>query len=141
MPAFESVDQHGNKRKSDEFSGKPLVIYFYPKDETKGCTAQACSFRDSYQDFQDAGAEVIGISADSVESHLKFAEHHRLPFVLLADTDKKMRTAFNVKGDLLGLIPGRETFVFDKGGKLVHKFRSQAKIQQHIKQALETISQ
>lgn len=118
--------------------GKTLVIYFYPKDETAGCTAEACSFRDSYEDFKAAGAEVIGISADSVASHDKFAAHHRLPFVLLSDPAAAARKAFGV-GKTLGLLPGRATFVFDKQGVVRHVFESQLRFGKHVTEALDTV--
>ncbi len=139
LPDFVLPDENGNDFHSSSLSGKAAVIYFYPMDETKGCTAQACSFRDSYEDFEAAGARVIGISSDSVEKHLKFKENHRLPFTLLADSDKKVRRLFGVKDNLFGLIPGRETFVFDKTGKLVHRFKSQMQWNKHIEEALEVV--
>src|SRR4051794_27171870 len=89
---------------------KTLVVYFYPKDETLGCTAEACSFRDSYEDFTAAGAEVIGISDDSVASHESFAQHHRLPFLLLSDPGGKARKAFGIGTSAFGLVKGRVTF-------------------------------
>jgi len=114
------------------------VLYFYPKDETAGCTAQACSFRDSYEDFKAAGAEVIGISSDSGRSHTKFAEHHRLPFVLLSDIIGKVRKAYGAY-DMFGLIPGRVTFVIDKEGKVIHKFDSHLNPTKHIGEALSKL--
>lgn len=97
VPYFELKDQKGDLFKSDTVIGqKPAVVYFYPKDETPGCTAEACSFRDSYEDFQDLGAEVIGISSDSIGSHKRFAQRHRLPFILLADTKKKVQRLFKL---------------------------------------------
>ena len=90
IPNFSAYDTHGNLFESQFFIGKtPLVIYFYPKDDTLGCTAQACSFRDAYEDFKDLGAEVIGISSDSVASHQKFSHQNRLPFILLSDENQK----------------------------------------------------
>ena len=123
-------DIHLKTAEGEEFSfhqlvGKEaMVVYFYPKDFTPGCIKEACSFRDSYQDFKDLGAEVIGISSDSEKSHTRFIEKYNLPFIFLSDRDKKARKAFGVKDNLLGLLPGRETFVFGKDGKLLHKFNS-----------------
>jgi len=117
---------------------KTLVVYFYPKDETAGCTKEACSFRDSYEDFVSAGAEVIGISGDSVESHEKFASHHRLTFLLLSDPGAKARIAFGVP-KTLGLIQGRVTFVIEKGGVIRLAFESQVRIGKHIDDALATV--
>ena len=136
-PSFTLKDQFGKSFISDEVIGKEnLIIYFYPKDETTGCTQQACSFRDAYTDFLAAGAMVIGISSDNEKSHKAFAENHNLPFTLLADTDKKVRKAFGVPTNLLGLIPGRVTYVIDKRGIVRGVFNSQMKFDQHATQAL-----
>jgi peroxiredoxin Q/BCP len=138
-PDFELKDKDGHLVKLSDFRGeKSVVVYFYPKDETPGCTAQACSFRDSYQDFTDVGAEVIGISSDGSSSHSGFAENHRLPFILLSDLTGKVRKAYGAY-DLLGLIPGRVTFVIDKQGKVIHKFDSQLSPTKHIEESLEAI--
>src|SRR5258705_8179010 len=110
-PGFELPDAEGKPVRLADFKGKKaVVLYFYPKDETPGCTAQACSLRDSYDVFAEAGAQVVGVSADSVESHASFASHHNLPFVLLSDGDGAARTAYGVTGALGGLLPGRVTF-------------------------------
>ena len=112
VPYFELKDQKGELFKSDTVIGqRPAVIYFYPKDETPGCTAEACSFRDNYEDFKDLGAEVIGISSDSIGSHKRFAQRHRLPFVLLADTKKVVQRKFKLPKILFGLFTKRITFV------------------------------
>lgn len=138
-PDFELKDKDGNLVKLSSFRGeKSVVVYFYPKDETPGCTAQACSFRDSYEEFTDAGAEVIGISSDGSSSHSGFAQNHRLPFVLLSDLTGKTRKAYGAY-DLLGLIPGRVTFVIDKQGKVIHKFDSQLSPTKHIQESLSAI--
>jgi peroxiredoxin Q/BCP len=118
--------------------GKTLVIYFYPKDETPGCTKEACSFRDSYEDFTSAGAEVIGISRDSASSHADFKTHHKLPFTLLSDPDGKASSAFGVK-KTLGLLPGRVTFVFDKNGVCKSRFDSQLRVGKHVDDALALV--
>ena len=139
IPSFSAIDTHGNVFKSDTIIGqKAMVIYFYPKDDTRVCTEQACSFRDQYEDFKALGAEVIGISSDSVKSHQKFAKQYRLPFTLLSDGDKKLRKLFGVPNDLLGLIPGRVTYVADKNGVIQLVFNSMSgKI--HIEKALEIL--
>lgn len=117
IPNFSAKESNGTDFDSASVLGKkPVVFYFYPKDNTPGCTAQACSFRDQYEDFKDLGAEVIGISSDSVQSHEKFAKRYKLPFVLLSDSDKKLRSLFGVKTNLFGLLPGRVTYVADKNG-------------------------
>jgi peroxiredoxin Q/BCP len=139
IPDFSAKDNNGNDFDSSSIVGKkPVVFYFYPKDNTPGCTAQACSFRDQYEDFKDLGAEVIGISSDSVESHQKFAKHHRLPFILLSDNDKKLRNLFGVKPSLFGLIPGRVTYIVDREGIIQLIFDSLV-ASNHIPRALEKI--
>ena len=138
MPDVTLPGADGDVRLHDLAKDKALVVYFYPKDETAGCTAQACSFRDSYEDFKAAGAEVIGISDDSVASHESFAKHHRLPFILLSDPGGTARKAFGV-GKTLGLINGRATFVVDRSGVIRHVFESQLRIGKHIDEALAKI--
>jgi peroxiredoxin Q/BCP len=139
VPKFELKDQHGNLFKSEEIVGhKPIVIYFYPKDFTPGCTKEACNFRDSYEDFQEIGAEVIGISNDSEKSHAKFSKKYKLPFILLADEKGKVRKKFGIKKSLLGLVPGRETFVIDAKGEVVFKFNS-LDASKHMQKALKAL--
>lgn len=139
IPDFKAKDSNGNDFDSQKTVGqKPLVIYFYPKDNTPGCTAEACSFRDQYEDFKDLGAEVIGVSSDSVASHQKFTKQYKLPFILLSDSDKKIRTLFGVKPNLFGLLPGRVTYVVDKNGIIQMIFDSMM-ASKHIPKALEAI--
>ena len=139
IPDFKAKDTNGNEFDSRDILGKkPLVIYFYPKDNTPGCTAQACGFRDQYEDFKDLGAEVIGISSDSVKSHQKFTEQYRLPFLLLSDPGKKLRTLFGVPSGWFGLLPGRVTYVADKNGIVIMVFDS-GKATEHISKAVEAI--
>jgi peroxiredoxin Q/BCP len=123
----------------DLLSRGPVVLYFYPKDETPGCTAEACSFRDSYEVFREAGAEVVGVSSDSVDSHERFATHHRLPFTLLSDAGGELRASYGVRSTL-GILPGRVTFVIDRDGTVRHVFSSQMGAQRHVQEALETLS-
>jgi thioredoxin-dependent peroxiredoxin len=139
IPKFIVKDSNGEDFNSETIVGiKPVVIYFYPKVDTPGCTTQACTFRDQYEDFKDLGAEIIGISSDSVASHEKFAKRYKLPFILLSDNNKKLRKLFGVPSDLLGLIPGRVTYVADKEGIIQLVFNSMSsKI--HIKKALEIL--
>lgn len=140
LPSFSAKDTNGNVFNSQECIGKqPLVIYFYPKDDTPGCTAQACSFRDNYQEFKDLGAEVVGISSDTVTSHLKFKSKFNLPFILLSDNDKKLRKLFGVQNNLF-IIPGRETFVMDKNGIILMIFNSMS-AEIHIEKALKTLKE
>jgi len=140
IPEFVLLDQNGNEFDIKSVLGKKnLVIYFYPKDDTPGCTKEACSFRDQYEDFKDVDAEVIGISSDDVESHKNFAEKYQLSFTLLSDTDGKVRKMFGVPTNLLGMIPGRVTYVVNKEGKVILLFNSQTKAEQHVTEALEVL--
>ena len=123
---------------ADHLGKRAIVLYFYPKDNTRGCTAEACAFRDSYEVFRDAGAEVVGISSDSEASHRGFAERHGLPFTLLSDPHGKVRKRYRVRPSL-GLLPGRETFILDRHGIIRHSFSSQLNIQGHIEEALRTL--
>ena len=139
VPDLQLKDQNGDEFNFEKLIGKKsFVVYFYPKDFTPGCTKEACSFRDSYEEFKDLGAEVIGISADTPKSHSKFANKYDLPYLFLSDPDKKARDAFGVKPNLLGLLPGRETFVFNKEGKLLHKFNSM-NAKRHMPEALTVL--
>jgi thioredoxin-dependent peroxiredoxin len=118
--------------------GKPLVVYFYPKDETYGCTKEACEFRDQYESFVEAGADVIGVSRDDAASHTKFREHHKLPFTLLSDPGGSVAASWGVK-NTLGVIPGRVTFVFDKAGVVRHRFESAVRFGKHVEEALAVV--
>lgn len=139
MPLFGGKDQNGNDFYVASVLGKKvLVIYFYPKDDTPGCTKQACFFRDQYEEFKDIGAEVIGISGDSVKSHKKFSEQYKLPFTLLADSDKSLRKLFGVPSNFLGLIPGRVTYVVDKQGTVQMVFNSMD-AESHFPKVLEAV--
>ena len=138
LPHFIASQQDGNVFDSHNIKEKQVVIYFYPKDFTPGCTTQACSFRDAYQDFQDLGAEVIGVSADSVASHQNFQQKYKLPFILLSDADKKIRRLFGVPSTLFGLIPGRVTYVFDASGTCIYIFDNLS-AKNHIDKALQAL--
>jgi peroxiredoxin Q/BCP len=139
-PDFTLDDQNGSPVSLGHFRGrKNVVVYFYPKDDTPGCTKESCSFRDHYAAFQDAGAEVIGISSDSVKSHKAFAEKHRLPFTLLADPGGKVRSAFGVPRTA-GVLPGRVTYVIDKQGTIRHAFNSQLDATRHVDEALGVLA-
>jgi len=138
-PSFVAVDANGTAFDSTDIIGKkPVVIYFYPKDNTPGCTAQACGFRDAYEDFIDFGAEVIGVSSDTVSSHKKFTNQFKLPFILLSDSDKKIRKKFGVPNQLFGLLPGRVTYIINKKGIIIMIFDS-VMATKHISIALESI--
>ncbi|WP_373056851.1 peroxiredoxin [Zunongwangia sp. H14] len=139
LPDIELKNQHGEIFDFSTVKGvQPFVVYFYPKDFTPGCTKEACSFRDQYEDFKELGAEVIGISSDTEDSHAKFIEKYDLPFVMLSDKDKKARELFGVKPNLLGMVPGRETFVFDMQGILKYRFNSM-NANRHIPEALTAL--
>jgi peroxiredoxin Q/BCP len=139
VPHFSAIDAKGTLFDSASVVGKkPVVLYFYPKDNTPGCTAEACSFRDQYEDFLDLGAEVIGISSDGLASHQKFTAQYQLPFLLLSDTDKKIRKLFGVPTAFLGLLPGRVTYVVDAKGVVQMLFNSML-AGQHIPKALEAV--
>jgi len=134
-PDFTLPSQTGDDVTLSEFLGKKnVVLYFYPKDETPGCTREACSFRDSYEELTNLGAEVLGVSAQSVESHKSFATHHGLPFILLSDEGNKVRKLYGVPSSL-GLLPGRVTYIIDKKGIVRHIFNSQTQTQRHVEEA------
>ena len=122
---------------SDLLSEKDIVLFFYPRDNTAVCTAEACAFRDSYELFMQAGAEVIGISSDSVESHQQFAAEHQLPFLLISDTDGLIRKRYGV-ATAFGL-PGRVTYVIDRRGIVRHICFSQFTSQKHVDEALTAL--
>lgn len=141
-PDFTLPSQMGDDVTLSEYLGKKnIVLYFYPKDETPGCVKEACTFRDAYQQLTDLGAEVLGISGQSVESHVAFASHYGLPFILLADVDNRVRELYDVPKSM-GLMPGRVTYIIDKKGVVQHIFNSQTHAERHAeeaKQALEAI--
>jgi peroxiredoxin Q/BCP len=138
-PDFELPDQNGRIVRLSQFLGKrPVVVYFYPKDDTSGCTAEACKFRDDSPGFEAAEAKIIGISDDSSESHSRFAAKYKLPFTLLSDKGGNVRKLYGVK-KTLGIIPGRVTFVIDREGVVRHVFSSQMNAAQHVTEALEAL--
>ena len=138
-PTFRLQTSTGEYISLEDFHGKKnVVVYFYPKDFTKGCTAEACEFRDSYEEFKNLGAEVIGISNDDQKSHDAFAAQHKLPFILLSDLDGSVRKSYGVK-KTFGLVPGRVSFVIDKSGIVRHVFSSQSKATAHVGEALAVL--
>ena len=138
-PNFTLPSQSGTNITLSQFLGKsPVVVYFYPKDDTPGCTMEACQFRDEYQAFQDAGAAVIGISSDSVSSHQQFADKHNLPFVLLSDVKNEARNAFGVP-NTLWVMPGRVTYVIDQEGVVQTIFNNMLDAKAHVAEALKTV--
>ncbi|PPS44825.1 peroxiredoxin [Chroococcidiopsis sp. TS-821] len=139
-PDFTLPSQSGTSVKLSDFRGKSVVLFFYPKDDTPGCTKESCAFRDQYEVFQKAGAEVIGVSADSPESHQRFAAKYQLPFTLLSDTGNQVRKLYGVPATL-GFLPGRVTYVIDRQGVVQHIFNSQFNFQGHVDEALKTLQQ
>ena len=140
VPKFELKDQHGELFSMDSVLGKKnLVIFFYPKDDSPGCTRQACSFRDQFEVFADEDAMIIGISGQSVKSHLEFAQKHRLNYTLLSDEGNKVRKQFGVPANLFGLIPGRVTYVINKQGKVIYMFNSQTQTEKHVTETLRIL--
>jgi peroxiredoxin Q/BCP len=140
-PEIEAVDQNGNRVSLTSFKGKKVVIYFYPKDDTPGCTAEACNLRDNYSALQSAGYEILGVSTDSEKSHKKFIEKYNLPFSLIADTEKKVVEAYGVWGlkkfmgkEYMGT--NRTTFVIDEDGK-IKKVIEKVETKNHTAQILE----
>lgn len=138
-PDFTLPDQDGKAVSLRELLASGcLVLYFYPKDHTPGCTAEACSFRDEHQELAEAGAIVVGVSSDDVESHRRFAEKHQLPFRLLSDRGGELRKRFGVP-KTLGFIDGRVTYVIDAQGVIRHVFSSQLRTRQHVEEALRLV--
>jgi peroxiredoxin Q/BCP len=140
-PDFTLPNQYGEIINLKDFIGKKIIVlYFYPKDFSSGCTAEACAFRDSYEVFKEAGAEVIGVSSQSVDSHMRFALANVLPFVLLSDEDGKVRKLYGASSTF-GLIAGRVTCIIDKKGVVRHVFSSQLNPAKHIEEALRIVKE
>jgi peroxiredoxin Q/BCP len=143
-PAFESVDQDGKKISLKDFRGKRVVLYFYPKDDTPGCTAEACNLRDNYRTFLDQGFEVVGVSADSEKSHQKFIRKYDLPFRLVSDVDRKLLEAYGAWGEksmygksYMGVL--RKTFIIGSEG-IIEKIIGKVNTKEHSKQIFEELS-
>ena len=142
LPEFKLPDQNGKEFDIKNFIGKQkLVIYFYPKDESAGCTKEACYFRDQYNVFKNAGAMIIGISGQSVESHKKFADNHHLTFTLLSDSNNAVRKMFGAYTKAIGNFPSRITYVVDKTGTIVYIFESLTEPTRHVDEALKIIKE
>ncbi|MBK1988135.1 peroxiredoxin [Sphaerospermopsis aphanizomenoides BCCUSP55] len=140
-PDFSLPDQNGSTVSLRDFRGKKaVVLYFYPKDDTPGCTAESCAFRDQYEVFKAAGAEVIGVSGDSRESHQKFAAKHNLPFTLLSDQGDQVRKVYGAT-TAFGFIPGRVTYVIDQNGVVQYVFDSMLNFKGHVEETLKTLQQ
>ena len=140
-PDFTLPSQMGdNVTLSEYFGKKNVVLYFYPKDETRGCTREACEFRDQYDVFTNLGAEVLGVSSDTLESHKSFATHYGLPFLLLSDEKSEVRKLYGVPSSM-GILPGRVTYIIDKKGVVRHVFSSQFRPEKHIEEALKILKE
>jgi len=138
-PDFELPDASGERVRLNDFRGKnAVVVYFYPKDDTGVCTKQACTFRDDFAKFREAGAVILGISDDSTESHRAFAAKHSLPFPLLSDPGGKVRKLYGVK-KAFGVLPGRVTFVIDRDGVVRHVYSGLFESHKHVQEALAAL--
>lgn len=137
IPLFELKDQHGELFKIADILGKKhILIYFYPMDESPGCTTEACTFRDNMDKFDDLNCTVIGISKDRPSNHKSFAENHALPYTLLSDHNKAVRKQFGVKDVIPGILPGRKTYLINLEGKITHIFEYQFKPKKHVLESL-----
>ncbi len=140
-PDFLLINQLGLKIGLFDLIGtENIVLFFYPKDDSPGCTKEACAFRDSYEAFQEYGAEVIGISSDNEDSHKRFTEKHSLPYTLLSDVGGNVRKHYGVP-KTMGILPGRVTYIIDKQGVVRHIFNSQLNFMKHIEEALNILEQ
>ncbi|MFT2009386.1 peroxiredoxin [Pontibacter sp. 13R65] len=140
-PDFELQRQDGGFfRLCETLKGKNVVLYFYPKDNTAVCTKQACKFRDQYEVFREHGAEVVGVSSDSLDTHQRFEKSHHLPFVLLSDKGGSVRNLYGVPR-FLGIMPGRATYIIDKKGVVRYVFDSSTKPLEHVNKALEVLTE
>jgi thioredoxin-dependent peroxiredoxin len=142
-PDFNLLDETGTHRKLSDYRGKPVVLYFYPKDDTPGCTTEACNFRDDYSSYEEAGVEILGVSPDSPKSHMKFKQKFHLPFTLLADEDHQAADQYQVWGpkkfmgkSYEGVL--RTTFLIDESGNIVRVFEN-VKPADHSAEILEVL--
>jgi thioredoxin-dependent peroxiredoxin len=138
IPEVTLVDADGTKVALPSLIDRPMVLYFYPKDDTPGCSSEACRFRDEYEAFLAAGADVIGVSSDDGRSHARFRQKYNLPFRLMSDPDGSVRKAFGIP-NTLGILPGRATFVINRDGKILYSFNSQFLPQRHVSNALAAL--
>ncbi|HEV7179180.1 MAG TPA: peroxiredoxin [Candidatus Baltobacteraceae bacterium] len=138
IPTVSLVDPNGANVPLQSLLERPIVLYFYPKDDTPGCTVEACAFRDAYETFVERGADVIGVSSDDSARHARFATKHRLPFRLMSDPGARVRLAFGIP-KTFGVLPGRATFVIDRNGIIRYAFNSQFMPGKHIETALAAL--
>lgn len=141
LPHFILNDENHQPVDISALTGRYLVLYFYLKDDTKGCVIEACSFRDSFRELVEAGAQVYGVSSDRPVTHARFRQKYQLPFSLLSDTAGELRKMLGVPSDWFGLIPGRVTYIFNPEGRLVKIFKSQISPHKHVEVALNVIQQ
>jgi peroxiredoxin Q/BCP len=140
LPSFSLPDQHGASVTLESLLGQgPVVFFFYPKDETPGCTAEACAFRDATGDFVAAGAKILGVSSDDVASHKRFADKYGFTYPLLADVGGKLREAWGIKKAFFGLADSRVTVVVDKDGVVRHQYEAMLQSSRHVDEALATV--
>ncbi len=141
LPLFQLPDHTGKLFDISSLLGKQnIVLFFYPKDGSPGCTAEACTFRDAYEEFLKANCEVIGISGDGIRTHVIFKDKHKLPFILLSDRHNELQSQFGIK-KLLGILPARVTFLVDKQGIVRHVFSSQFLVKRHVKSVLKALNE
>lgn len=139
-PNFALLDQNGLEVSlSDLLEKQNVVLYFYPKDETPICIREACGFRDEFESFLEAGAQVVGVSADSIGSHKRFAEHYKLPFLLLSDPNLLVHKIYGAEPNFFGMLRARVTFVIDRQGIIRHVFDSKINFQKHVRSSLEVL--
>ena len=138
IPKFSLIDQSGKTRTNEEFEGSPLVLFFYPKDDTPGCTIEVCGFRDKYDLFKILGAKVCGVSQGSEESHFIFSNKNKLQYPLLCDLDNKLRQEFGVPR-FLGMLDGRVTYIIDSKGIICHIYEDLLDGSAHIKEAIKVL--
>jgi len=138
---FTLFDQDGKSfTLFDHIGSKLIILYFYPKNETPGCIAEACGFRDHILDFEAYNGQVIGVSSDSIRSHAKFAKHYNLPFTLLSDSKKNVRNLYGVEASIFGFLPGRKTYLINKQGIITHIFDYQFKAKKHVLDTLKALA-
>jgi len=139
LPDFDLKNQHNLNVSSKKFIGKNLIIFFYPKDYTPGCTTEVCNFRDNYDILKKFDAEILGISSDDIRSHKSFAKKYNIQYDLLSDPKRKVEKLFGVPRNLFGLLPGRVTYIFNKRGTLVEIINSQLNINKHLQKTLQIL--
>jgi len=140
IPNFSLIDNNGETFDTEDYIGKqPLVIFFYPKDNSPVCTSEVCSFRDSFAEFQELNAKIVGISSDHVISHDSFSKKHKLPYLLLSDHKKRVQKLFGVPKRFLGFSAGRVTYIANKKGKVIFIFKDHNEAQAHTEKALKAL--